>query len=68
MECAPTTCVPLASLSRNSSTLETVRLKTATLIAVVVHVEDQILAHDGQADQPDVTAFVFHFSPELEKL
>ena len=31
MECAPTTCVPFASLARNSSTLATVRLKTATL-------------------------------------
>src|ERR1700733_14015463 len=30
-ECAPTTCVPLASFSIKSSTLETVRLKTATL-------------------------------------
>ncbi len=31
IEWAPTTCVPLASLLMKSSTLETVRLKTATL-------------------------------------
>ncbi len=31
MECAPTTCVPLASFWMKSSTLETVRLNTATL-------------------------------------
>src|SRR5271154_4088231 len=31
IECAPTTCVPLASSARKSSTLDTVRLKTATL-------------------------------------
>jgi uncharacterized protein (DUF302 family) len=31
-------------------------------IPVVVHVQDQVLAHDGQADQPDVTIFFFHRS------
>ena len=60
MECAPTTFVPLASFLMKSSTLETVRLKTATLVAVVVHVQDEILAHDSQTDQPDVTTFLLH--------
>ena len=30
------------------------------LVAVVVHVEDEVLAHHGQADQADVTRGVWH--------
>ena len=30
------------------------------LVAVVVHVQDQVLAHDGQADQADITTRVRH--------
>jgi hypothetical protein len=35
-------------------------IETATTIAVVVHVQDQILAHDSQTDQCDVTTLRFH--------
>ena len=31
-------------------------------VAVVVHVEDQVLAHDGQTDQADITICVFQKS------
>ncbi len=29
-------------------------------VSVVVHVQDQVLAHDGKADQSDVTEFILH--------
>ncbi len=46
--------VPLASLFRKSSTLERVRLIGDDGKAVIVHVEDQILAHDGQANDCNI--------------
>src|SRR5438105_842217 len=30
------------------------------LVAVVVHIEDQVLPHDGEADESDVTTFRLH--------
>ncbi len=30
--------------------------------AVVVHIQDQVLAHDGQPDQTDITSCVLHSS------
>ena len=35
-------------------------IKHTHAITVVVHIQDQILAHDSQADQSDVAAFLFH--------
>ncbi len=58
-ECAPSTFVPFASLLRKSSTFETVRLIGHDGEAVVVHVEDEILAHDGQTDEGNVSLW-FH--------
>ena len=59
MECAPRTFVPLASLARKSSTFSDGAVEGHHGEAVVVHVEDQVLAHDGKADQGDVS-FRFH--------
>ena len=33
------------------------------VVAVVIHIEDQILAHDGEADQSDITRCLRHISP-----
>jgi len=52
MEWAPTTFAPFASLAMKSSTLETVRLKTATLKPWSFHVEDKVLPHDSEAIRP----------------
>ena len=71
MDFVPTTSVSLASFSMNASTLATVRLKTAIypshglrrvkgqnkhLEAVVVHVENEVLAHDGEPNQSKITS------------
>ena len=46
--------LPLAGPLMNSSTLLVVRLKTATEKPRLRHVQRQVLAHHGQADQSDV--------------
>ena len=50
---------PCASLARNSSTFDDGAVVGHDGEAVVVHVEDEVLAHDGQADECDV-CFRFH--------
>ena len=64
MECAPRTFVPFASLARKWSTFSDRAVVGHDGEAVVVHVEDQVLAHDGQADECDV-AFRFHGLPSI---
>jgi len=43
---------------RNSSTLDTVTVVGHHGIAVVVHIQDQVLAHDCQTDQCRCLPFV----------
>src|SRR5947209_16281684 len=31
------------------------------LVPVVVHVQHEVLAHDSEANQPDVTEFILHY-------
>ena len=58
MECAPMTLVPLARCEKvidlGDGAIEGDDGKT-----VVVHIEDQVLAHDGQPNQGDVSCW-FH--------
>ncbi len=35
-------------------------VEDGNFVAVVVHVQDEVLPHHGQADQADVTTAVFH--------
>ncbi len=35
------------------------------LISVVVHVEHEVLPHDCQTDQTDITTCLFHISPDV---
>ena len=60
IECAPMTLVrPLAASFRNSSTLDDGAVVRDHGVAVVVHVHDQVLAHDCQTDQGDICR-LFH--------
>ena len=59
MECAPMTLVPLASLVQ-----EFVHFGNGAVVgdhgkSVVVHVQNQVLAHDGQPNQSNIS-FRFH--------
>ena len=60
MECAPTTWVPLASLFEEIVHLGDGAVEDRHFVAVVVHVQDQVLAHDGQADQSDIASCFWH--------
>ena len=35
-------------------------IENGDLVAVIVHIQDQVLAHHGQADQSDITCFWLH--------
>ena len=48
------TLVPLASLAEKFIDLRDGAIKNGHGEAVIVHVEDEVLAHDSQADQSDV--------------
>ena len=50
---------PLAASFRNSSTLAVGPVVRHHRVAVVVHIHDQVLAHDCQADQSDICR-LFH--------
>ena len=62
------TLVPLASLARNSSTFDDGAVVGHDGEAVVVHVEDEVLAHDGQADECDVALWFHDVSVQFRKL
>ena len=67
MECAPTTFLcPLAASFRNSSTLDYGAVESHHGVAMVAHVQNQVLAHDCQADQCDVCR-LFHDVVLLEE-
>ena len=58
-EWAPMTWAPLASLARKTVHLLHRAVEGHDGEAVVVHVQNQVLAHDGQTDQRNVS-FWFH--------
>ena len=60
------TFVPLAASFRKSSTFDDGAVEGGHGEAVVVHVQDEVLAHDGQTDECDVCR-LFHdrFAPSV---
>ena len=51
---------PWARLAQTPPVLWAVRLYTATVYPLPRHVEDQVLSHHGQADEPDLCLHRFH--------
>ena len=44
----------------NSCMVDVVRFQTATRVAVILHVQNQVLAHHFQAKQPNVILLAHH--------
>ncbi len=60
MECAPTTCGALGFVGDEVVDLGDGAVEDGDLESVVVHVEDEVLSHDGKADQADITSWFRH--------
>ena len=55
MEWAPTTCGSLGFVGQKVVHFGDGAVEDGNFEAVVVHVEDKILSHDGEADEADIT-------------
>ena len=58
---------PLPRPAANFSVTSVVRLKTATVKSLRFHVEDEVFAHHGEADEANITLIRVHFEYLLER-